>query len=155
MREALACARRAEEEDEVPIGAVIVLDGACIGRGWNRTRAAADPTGHAEIHAIREAAARVGAQRLVGATCYTTVEPCFMCAGALLHARVDRVVWGVRDPKFGACASLGEVFSDERLNHQIEIREGVAAEEARTLLVEFFQSKRRAAAEGRTEGSDS
>ena len=155
MREALDCARRAEAADEVPIGAVIVLDGTCIGRGWNRTRAAADPTGHAEMHAIRAAAQHVGAQRIVGATVYTTVEPCFMCAGALLHARVARVVWGVRDPKFGACASLGHVLSDDRLNHQVRVSEGVCAEEARTLLVEFFQSKRRAAAEGRTERSDS
>ena len=151
MREALRSAREAEAADEVPIGAVVVLDGVCIGRGGNRTRAAADPTGNAEMHALREAARHVGAQRLVGATVYTTVEPCFMCAGALLHARVDRVVWGVRDPKFGACASLGAVLSDPRLNHQVAITEGVCADEARTLLVEFFQSKRRAAAEGRTE----
>jgi tRNA(adenine34) deaminase len=153
MGEALAAARLAEGADEVPIGAVIVLDGECIGRGWNRTRAAADPTGHAEMHAIREAAQHVGAQRIVGATVYTTVEPCFMCAGALLHARVARVVWGVRDPKFGACASLGHVLSDDRLNHQITISEGVRADEARSLLVEFFQSKRRASAKGKTESS--
>ena len=155
MREALSAAREAETADEVPIGAVVVLDGECIGRGSNRTRAVADPTGHAEMHAIRAAARHVGAQRVVGATVYTTVEPCFMCAGALLHARVARVVWAVRDPKFGACASLGTVLSDTRLNHQIEISEGVCADEARSLLVEFFQSKRRATAKGRTEGSGS
>jgi tRNA(adenine34) deaminase len=153
MGEALAAAREAGAADEVPIGAVIVLDGECIGRGWNHTRAAADPTGHAEMHAIRAAAQHVGAQRIVGATVYTTVEPCFMCAGALLHARVQRVVWGVRDPKFGACASLGRVLSDDRLNHQVMISEGVRADEARSLLVEFFQSKRRASAEGRVEES--
>ncbi|MCA8978536.1 MAG: nucleoside deaminase [Planctomycetes bacterium] len=155
MGEALAAARKAGAADEVPIGAVIVLDGECIGRGWNCTRSAADPTGHAEMHAIREAARHVGAQRIVGATVYTTVEPCFMCAGALLHARVARVVWGVRDPKFGACASLGQVLSDDRLNHQVAISEGVRAEEARALLVEFFQSKRRASAEGRNDSTGS
>ena len=101
---ALAEARAARQADEVPVGAVVVLEGEVIGRGHNRTRAEADPTQHAEIVAVRAAARALGAQRLVGATVYTTVEPCFMCAGALAHARVARVVWAVRDPKFGGCA---------------------------------------------------
>ena len=139
---ALAEARRARDADEVPVGAVVVLAGRVIGRGFNRTRAEADPTAHAELIALREAARTVGAQRLPGAVVYTTVEPCFMCAGALSHARVARVVWGVRDPKFGGCASLGNVLSDERINHRAEITEGVRADEARELLQAFFRSKR-------------
>jgi tRNA(adenine34) deaminase len=142
---ALDEARAAQREDEVPVGAVVVLDGRIVGRGHNRTRGECDPTAHAEVIALRRAALEVGAQRLVGATVYTTVEPCFMCAGALLHARVERVVWAVRDPKFGACASLGRVLSDERLNHQVQIEEGLCAGEARELLQQFFERKRAAA----------
>jgi len=139
---ALQQAEAARDADEVPIGAVIVRDGEILGRGRNRTRASGDPTAHAEIEALRAAAAAAGEGRLPGAVCYTTVEPCFMCAGALSHARVARVVWAVRDPKFGGCASLGAVLSDPRLNHRAEITEGVLADEARTLLQEFFRSKR-------------
>ncbi len=145
MDEALAEARAARDADEVPIGAVVVLDGRVIGRGRNATRSSVDPTAHAELLAIRAAAAEVGAQRLVGATVYTTVEPCFMCAGALVHARVARVVWAVRDPKFGAGASLGTVLTDPRLNHRCEVDEGVRAGEARELLTTFFEGKRRKA----------
>jgi tRNA(adenine34) deaminase len=148
-RDFMACAldeaRAAEREDEVPVGAVVVLEGRIVGRGHNRTRGECDPTAHAEIVALRQAALAVGAQRLVGATVYTTVEPCFMCAGALLHGRVARVVWAVRDPKFGACASLGRVLSDDRLNHQVQIEEGLCADEARELLRQFFERKRAAA----------
>jgi tRNA(adenine34) deaminase len=142
---ALAEAARARAFDEVPIGAVVVLDGRVIGRGFNRTRGGTDPTAHAELNAIADAARTVQAQRLTGATVYTTVEPCFMCAGALLHARIRRVVWGVRDEKFGACASLGAVLSDKRLNHQVVIAEGVRADQARAALQEFFREKRQAA----------
>ncbi len=142
MRLALAEAELARELDEVPVGAVIVLGEEVIGRGHNQTRALIDPTAHAELLAIRDAARRVGAQRLVGATCFSTLEPCFMCAGALSHARVGRVVWGARDPKFGGCASLGQVLTDERLNHRATITEGVLAEESASLLKTFFQSKR-------------
>ena len=142
MGEALLEARLAADEDEVPIGAVVVLDGHVVGRGHNSTRTRNDPTAHAELLAVSAAARELGAQRLPGATVYTTVEPCFMCAGALLHARVRRVVWAVRDPKFGGCASLGHVLSDPRLNHRAEITEGVGADEARTLLQEFFRKKR-------------
>lgn len=139
---ALAEARAARDLDEVPVGAVIVLDGRVIGRGHNQTRLRRDPTAHAELIAVVEAARTLGAQRLVDAVVYTTVEPCFMCAGALAHARVKRVVWGVRDPKFGGCASLGAVLSDPRLNHRAEITEDVRADEARELLQTFFRSKR-------------
>ena len=139
---ALAAARAAEAEDEVPIGAVIVLNGVVIGRGHNLTRTRLDPTAHAEMVAISEAVRAVGAMRLPEAVVYTTVEPCFMCAGALAHARVARVVWAVRDPKFGGCVSLGNVLSDPRLNHRATITEGVRADEARVLLQEFFRKKR-------------
>ncbi|MBK8178476.1 MAG: nucleoside deaminase [Planctomycetes bacterium] len=139
---ALEEARLARDADEVPVGAVIVLEGRVIARGHNQTRGGMDPTAHAEMVAIAAAARTVQANRLVGATVYTTVEPCFMCAGALLHARVSRVVWGVRDPKFGGCASLGNVLSDPRLNHRASITEGVGADEARALLQSFFREKR-------------
>jgi tRNA(adenine34) deaminase len=142
MRDAIEEACAARDLDEVPIGAIVVLDGEVISRGHNRTRSLVDPTAHAEILAIREAARLVGANRLVGSTVYTTVEPCFMCAGALMHARVERVVWAVRDPKFGGCASLGSVLSDSRLNHRVRISEGVLADESRELLQTFFRSKR-------------
>jgi tRNA(adenine34) deaminase len=142
MRLALAEAERARDLDEVPIGAVLVLDGEVVGRGHNQTRLRVDPTAHAELLAIREAAERLGAQRLPGAVCYTTLEPCFMCAGALSHARVARVVWATRDPKFGGCASLGTVLTDERLNHRALITEGVLADESADLLRTFFRSKR-------------
>ena len=142
MALALAEAECAYREDEVPIGAVIVRDGEVLGRGRNRTRELCDPTAHAEIEALREATRTTGEARLPGAVCYTTVEPCFMCAGALSHGRIARVVWGVRDPKFGGCASLGNVLTDERLNHRAQITEGVQADAARTLLQEFFRSKR-------------
>jgi tRNA(adenine34) deaminase len=142
MRLALEEARAARGRDEVPVGAVVVLEGQVVGRGSNRTRADLDPTAHAELLALRAAARAVGAARLPGAVLYTTVEPCFMCAGAAVHARVARVVWGVRDPKFGGCASLGQVLTEPRANHRAEITEGVLADEARALLQEFFQSKR-------------
>ena|SRR5690349_5968315 len=139
---ALAAARDAEAQDEVPIGTVIVLDGVLIGRGHNLTRTRLDPTAHAEMIALSEAARTVSAMRLPSAVVYSTVEPCFMCAGALSHARVARVVWAVRDPKFGGCVSLGRVLDDPRLNHRASITEGVRADEARTLLQEFFRKKR-------------
>ena len=147
MRLALEQARLASDvSDEVPIGAVVVLDGEVLASAHNETRTRKDPTAHAEVLAIRAAARSSQSMRLVGATVYTTVEPCFMCAGALSHARVARVVWGVRDPKFGACASLGSVLTEPRLNHQVEWSEGVCADEARELLQSFFRSKRAAKA---------
>jgi len=142
---ALAEARAARDElDEVPIGAVIVLDGQVVGRGHNRVRSGRTPLAHAELEALQQAVAATGDARLPGAVVYTTVEPCTMCAGALLHARVARVVWGVRDPKFGGCASLWQVLTDPRANHRAELVEGVRADEARELLQSFFRSKREA-----------
>jgi tRNA(Arg) A34 adenosine deaminase TadA len=142
MEAALDEARAARAAGEVPVGAVVVLDGRVLARAGNRTRRDADPTAHAELLAVREAARALGYERLLGATVYSTVEPCFMCAGALAHARVARVVFGVRDPKFGGCASLGSVLSDPRLNHRAEIVEGIGADAARALLREFFEDRR-------------
>jgi len=139
---ALEEARRARDLDEVPVGAVIVLDDRVVGRGHNRTRTERTPLAHAELIALAEAFASTGDARLPGAVVYSTVEPCFMCAGALSHARVARAVWGVRDPKFGGCASLGAVLTDARMNHRAQITEGVRADEARELLQSFFRSKR-------------
>jgi tRNA(adenine34) deaminase len=144
MQLALEEAARAGEADEVPIGAVVVREGVVLGRAHNRTRTLSDPTAHAELLAISAAARGTAAMRLPGSVLYTTVEPCFMCAGALVHARVRRVVWAVRDPKFGGCASLGAVLDAPGQNHAVEHSEGVCADEARELLVKFFQRKRAA-----------
>ena len=142
MALALAFAEEARDADEVPIGALVVRGGAVLGVGRNRCRETSDCTAHAEMLALRDAFQRTGDMRLPGATVYTTVEPCFMCAGALSHARISRVVWSVRDPKFGGAASLGCVLTDERLNHRAEVLEGVFADEARHLMQSFFRSKR-------------
>jgi tRNA(adenine34) deaminase len=127
------------------VGAVVVLEGRVIGIGWNGTRKGMDPTAHAEVLAIRQAAGSLGAQRMPGATLYCTVEPCFMCAGAASHARVARIVFAIRDPKFGACGSLGDVPGHPALNHRSSVSEGLCADEARALMVDFFREKRRAA----------
>jgi tRNA(adenine34) deaminase len=142
MTEALREATQAEAGDEVPVGAVVVHSGILIGRGHNSPISLNDPTAHAEIQALREAARHVGNYRLVGATVYVTVEPCLMCMGALLHARIKRVVFGCFDPKAGAAGSLHDVSRDPRLNHQIEVTAGVREEESRTLLQRFFRKKR-------------
>ncbi len=142
MAEALSEAMRAEALDEVPVGAVVVFNGECIGRGHNTPIVSHDPTAHAEIEALRSAARAVGNYRLVGATVYATVEPCLMCMGALLHARVQRVVFGCYDSKFGAAGSLYDLSSDARLNHRIEVTSGIAEGECRELLQRFFQKKR-------------
>jgi len=141
---ALDEARRAADRGEVPVGAVVVRAGEVLAHAHNLTRARGDPTAHAEMLAISEAARRSGYERLLDASVYCTVEPCFMCAGALVHARVARVVWGVRDPKFGGCASLGNVLDDPRLNHRVRQAEGVRADEARELLQAFFRRLRAA-----------
>src|SRR5439155_27123829 len=125
MELALAEARRAAAEGEVPVGAVVVLDGEVVGRGRNGPIRTSDPTAHAEVVALRDAAQRVGNYRLVGATLYVTVEPCVMCAGALMHARVARVVYGARDPKTGACGSVVNLFAEARLNHHARVDGGV------------------------------
>ena len=143
MDEALVEAARAEAEGEVPVGAVVVLYEAIIGRGYNRPIALSDPTAHAEILALRAAAHTLGNYRLPGATVYVTVEPCLMCIGALLHARVQRLVFGCHDPKAGAVGSLYDVSNDPRLNHQLEVTAGVRADESRELLQRFFRNKRK------------
>ena len=142
MQEALNEAARAFEAGEVPVGAVVVLNGRVVGRGGNRKESGRDPTAHAEMIAIRQAAAELGRWRLSGCTIYATLEPCPMCVGAMLSARLDRLVFGCRDPKAGAVASLFELAGDERLNHRIEVREGVAADQAAELLRSFFRLRR-------------
>jgi tRNA(adenine34) deaminase len=142
MAEALREATRAEAAGEVPVGAIVVLNGAILGRGYNSPISLHDPTAHAEIQAIRAAARTIGNYRLIGATLYVTVEPCLMCMGALLHARVSRVVFGCYDAKFGAAGSLYDFSIDERLNHRIKVTAGVAAAEGRALLQRFFQQRR-------------
>ncbi len=142
MGMALEQARRALEEGEVPVGAVLVADGQVIGRGRNRPIALSDPTAHAEIQALREGAAKTGNYRLPGSTLYVTVEPCLMCAGALLQARIRRLVFGAWDPKGGAVRSLYSLLEDDRLNHRIEVRAGVRQEECGEILRQFFQERR-------------
>jgi len=142
MREALAFARIAYAEQEVPIGAVVVHGGKMIGRGRNRRERLADPTHHAEIEAIREAAQDVGSWRLEDATLYATVEPCAMCAGAAVNARIARVVYGCADPKAGYCGTLGNIPQDARLNHRCTVEGGLLAEESAQLLQQFFQARR-------------
>jgi tRNA(adenine34) deaminase len=143
MREALVEARRGLAAGEVPVGAVVVAAGEIIGRAHNAPLALADPTAHAEVLALREAGAKTGNYRLTGATLYATVEPCPMCCGAALHARVARVVYGARDPRAGAVESLYRLLDDTRLNHRAETRGGVLADESAALLREFFESRRR------------
>ena len=143
MRLALDEARAALPSGDVPVGAVVVgPDGAVLGRGRNVREAEGDPTGHAEVRALREAAAALGEWRLAGCTLVVTLEPCTMCAGALVLARVDRLVYGAEDPKAGAVGSLWDVVRDRRLNHRPEVTAGVRAEESATLLRAFFRSKR-------------
>jgi len=142
MREALDEARRAGAAGEVPVGAVVVIDGAVVGRAHNAPIALADPTAHAEVLALRAAGEKRGNYRLAGATLYATVEPCAMCCGAALHARVARVVYGARDPKAGAVESLYRLLDDARLNHRAATTGGVLAEEAARLLSAFFETRR-------------
>ena len=142
MTEALAFARIAFSEQEVPIGAVVVREGRMIGRGRNRRERLADPTHHAEIEAIREAAASAGTWRLEGATLYATVEPCAMCAGAAVNARLARVVFGCADPKAGYCGTLGNIPEDVRLNHRCLVEGGLLADESSELLRLFFRARR-------------
>lgn len=142
MAEALAEARAAIEHDDVPVGAVVVRDGVIVARRHNERELTGDPTAHAEILALRDAAAAVGHWRLMDCTIYVTLEPCFMCAGALVNARIGRVVFGATDPKTGACGSLDNVLADTRLNHQPIVQASVAAAECSQLLRSFFAAKR-------------
>ena len=143
MRRALELARVAEAEGEVPVGAVVVLDGDIIGEGWNRPIAAHDPTAHAEIMALRAAAAVLQNYRLPGTTLYVTLEPCPMCAGAIVHARVDRVVFGTTDPRSGAAGSTFDLLpSDDRFNHYTRCEGGLLADESAAMLRAFFRDRR-------------
>jgi tRNA(adenine34) deaminase len=142
MAEALAEARKAGEAGDVPIGAVVVVDGRIVGRGHNARERLRDPTAHAEILALQEAARALGRWRLTGATVYATLEPCFMCAGALVNARIDRLVFAVKDPKAGAAGSLSDVPRDPRLNHRIAVADGPLAAECGELLRSFFRVRR-------------
>ena len=139
---ALVEARRAADAGEVPIGAVVVLDGRVIARAHNAPITLRDPTAHAEVLALRAAARETGNYRLERTSVYTTVEPCLMCCGALVHARVARLVYGAADPKAGAAASLYRILDDGRLNHRVEVTAGVRAEECAALLTEFFRARR-------------
>ncbi len=142
MEEALRAAQRALEAGEVPVGAVVVCDGKIIGRGWNRNIGDSDPTAHAEIVALREAGAAVGNHRLADCDLFATIEPCPMCAGAMVHARIKRLVYGADDPKAGAVHSVMQVLNHPRLNHKVEVRSGVLAGRSAELLQTFFKSRR-------------
>ena len=142
MREALRLARQAAAGGEVPVGAVIAMGGAIVGRGRNASIARRDPTAHAEILALREAAERVGNYRLEGATLYSTLEPCVMCAGALVTARVERLVFGARDLRFGGVRSKFQVADSDLLNHRVAVVEGMLGSECVDLLRQFFEARR-------------
>lgn len=144
MREALALARQAAEAGEVPVGALVLQQGRVVGRGFNRPLGTHDPTAHAEVIALRDAARTLANYRLPGCTLVVTLEPCAMCAGAIQHARIERVVFGARDPKTGACGSVVDLFSEERLNHHATVNGGVLAEECGLQLSTFFAGRRRA-----------
>jgi tRNA(adenine34) deaminase len=142
MRRALELARSALALGEVPVGALVVLDGDVIGEGFNRPISSTDPTAHAEVQALRAAAQAAGNYRLPGSTLYVTLEPCAMCAGAILHARVARVVFGASDPKTGACGSVVDLFAEAKLNHHAEVEGGVLADECGRQLRDFFARRR-------------
>lgn len=142
MQQALREAARAFDEGEVPVGAVVVSDDQIVGRGHNQTERLGDPTAHAEIIAIGAAAGHFESWRLLGATLYSTIEPCVMCAGASVMARIDRIVYGATDPKFGGCDSIFQIPTDRRLNHQVAILHGIKAEECAAIMRKFFARRR-------------
>ncbi len=142
MREALALARMGEAEGEVPVGAVVVKDGVIVGRGYNQPVSRRDPTAHAEIVALRDAARTVDNYRLIGCDLYVTLEPCAMCSGAIIHARIARLIYGAADPKTGACGSVTDLFSQTRLNHHTAVQGGMLAQESSALLQQFFAARR-------------
>ncbi len=142
MQRCLELAADAAARDEVPVGAVVVLDGAAIAEGSNRVEELRTPLAHAEMEALQRAFAAVGHKRLPGASLYSSLEPCFLCAGAILHARVARVVFAARDPKFGAVRSLATLLEDARLNHRCEVVEGIGHDASAALLRTFFRGKR-------------
>lgn len=143
MRLALDLAREAAAAGEVPVGAVVVRDGEVIGRGFNRPILTSDPTAHAEVVALRDAAQRLGNYRLPGCSLYVSLEPCVMCSGAIMHSRIQRVIYGARDPKTGAHGSVLDLFAESRLNHHAEVLGGLLADESGALLSGFFAARRR------------
>ncbi|MBT0963427.1 tRNA adenosine(34) deaminase TadA [Denitromonas iodatirespirans] len=142
MSTALALAQEAADAGEVPVGAVVVYQGQIVGRGFNQPIGRHDPTAHAEVVALRDAAARLGNYRLPGCELFVTLEPCMMCAGAMMHARIARIVYGARDPKTGVAGSVLDLFSEARLNHHARIEGGVLAEECSRMLSDFFAMRR-------------
>jgi len=142
MSQALALAQQAELQGEVPVGAVIVRDNEIIGQGWNQPIVSHDPTAHAEIQALRAACQHENNYRLPGATLYVTLEPCIMCAGALIHARVERIVFAASEPKAGAAGSCFDIFNNDKLNHQVICENGILAEQSGELLRQFFRARR-------------
>jgi tRNA(adenine34) deaminase len=142
MQRAFDLAKKAEAQDEVPVGAVIVYEDKIIGEGWNQPISANDPAAHAEIMALRDAGEKIGNYRLPNATIYVTLEPCTMCAGAIIHARLAKLVYSVDDPKTGACGSVFNLLQTEELNHKVEIEKGVMEDESRSLIQSFFKEKR-------------
>jgi tRNA(adenine34) deaminase len=142
MQRALGLARCGGAVGEVPVGAVVVLDGKIIGEGYNAPISSHDPSAHAEVQAMRAAAQYVGNYRLVGANLFVTLEPCAMCAGAMMHARIARIVFGAADPKTGACGSVINLFAEKQLNHHAEVVGGVLVEQCSSLLTEFFRKRR-------------
>jgi len=142
MHAALEQARKAQAAGEVPVGAIVVKDGEVVGAGFNAPISRHDPTGHAEIVALRDAAMKLGNYRLPGCELYVTLEPCAMCVGAMLHARIARLIYGAADPKTGACGSVINLFAETKLNHHASVTPGVLAEECGLLLRQFFTAKR-------------
>ena len=142
MQQAMELAKQAEAQGEIPVGAIVVRDNQIIGRGWNQPIQCHDPSAHAEMLAIREAGSHVGNYRLVGATLYVTLEPCPMCAGLLVHSRIERLVFGAQDLKTGAAGSLLNLLNDPRLNHQVQVEGGVLAEQCGQMLSDFFKTRR-------------
>lgn len=143
MRHAIELAKRGAEQDEVPVGAVIVQDDQIIGEGWNQPISEHDPSAHAEIVALRAAGKASNNYRLLNTTLYVTLEPCVMCAGAIIHARLARVVYGATDPKAGAAGSVVNIFAEEKLNHHVSVEGGLLADECGDLLSDFFKKKRK------------
>ena len=144
MREALRLATEGAGQGEVPVGAVVVKDGAIVGRGFNAPISGKDPSAHAEIRALRDASQNLGNYRLEGCSLYVTLEPCVMCAGAIMHARIARLAYGTADPKTGACGSVVDLFAEKKLNHHTTVTSGVLAAEAGRLLSDFFAARRNA-----------
>ena len=142
MRRALELAQRAQEEGEVPVGAVVVHEGRIVGEGWNHPISSADATSHAETEAIRAACKTLSNYRIPGSTIFVTLEPCVMCSGAILHARIGRVVFGASDPKTGACGSVVNLFAESRLNHHAFVDAGLMADESAAMLRAFFAGRR-------------